>query len=82
MDSVVRFLSDEASVGILHRFALAREKQKHSAESVEAGREYVAAYVDYIHFIESLHHSLEGKSEDVNEQGAGLNHLHNKAQEK
>jgi hypothetical protein len=36
------------------RLALVQERKKHSAESVEAGREYVEAYVDYIHFVESI----------------------------
>ncbi|HSF24177.1 MAG TPA: DUF6448 family protein [Blastocatellia bacterium] len=40
--------------GIQKRFAVAVEKKKHAADSVEAGREYVEAYVDYIHFVESV----------------------------
>lgn len=41
--------------GINQRLALAQERHKHATESVEAGREYVEAYVDYIHFVESVH---------------------------
>lgn len=36
------------------RFEVARELGRHANESVEAGRAYVAAYVDYIHFVESV----------------------------
>ncbi len=29
--------------------------RKHKDESVKAGRDYVAAYVEYVHFVEALH---------------------------
>ena len=41
--------------GIRKRFVEVIEKKKHAEDSVEAGRAYVAAYVEYAHFIESLH---------------------------
>ena len=41
--------------GIRKRFAEVTEKKKHVDDSVEAGREYVAAYVEYVHFIEGIH---------------------------
>jgi len=47
-------MSAAVSEGIQKRFAVALEKKKHAAVSVEAGREYVEAYVDYIHFVESI----------------------------
>lgn len=42
------------SEGIQKRFARAQERKKHAMVDVESGREYVAAYVDYIHFVESI----------------------------
>ena len=53
-DELARRMSSAVADGISKRFALAMQKKKHVAESVEAGREYVAAYVDYIHFVESV----------------------------
>ena len=41
--------------GIRKRFADVLEKKKHADESVEAGRAYVAAYVEYAHYVEALH---------------------------
>ncbi|HTL53779.1 MAG TPA: DUF6448 family protein [Planctomycetota bacterium] len=38
------------------RFARLIETQKHKDESTDAGRRYVAAYVQYVHFVEALHH--------------------------
>ena len=52
---LARHLSATISEGIQKRFALASERRKHAQENVEAGRAYVEAYVDYIHFVESVH---------------------------
>jgi hypothetical protein len=41
--------------GIRKRFANVLEKKKQAEESVEAGRAYVAAYVEYAHYVEALH---------------------------
>ena len=53
------------------RFADVMDKKKHANDSVEAGREYVAAYVQYVHFVEGIHnmvakgpaHGIGGKHE-------------------
>jgi hypothetical protein len=37
------------------RFAEVQEAKKHANESVEAGRHYVHAYVEFIHFVERMH---------------------------
>lgn len=41
--------------GIAKRFADAREKKAHSTHNVEAGRAYVAAYVELMHYIEHVY---------------------------
>lgn len=40
--------------GVRTRLARVVETSKHANDSVEAGREFVEAYVDYLHFVESL----------------------------
>ena len=43
------------------RFAAASEARKHTTESVTAGREYVAHYIEFMHYVEQLHDSgIEG----------------------
>lgn len=37
------------------RFAAVQEAKKHANDSVEAGRQYVRAYVEFIHFVERMH---------------------------
>ena len=43
---------------IRQRFAKAVAAQKRKDESVEAGREFVAAYVDYVHYVERVVQSI------------------------
>lgn len=46
--------------GIEERFAETLEKRAHKDESVEAGRAFVAAYVEFIHYVERLHMDAAG----------------------
>ena len=50
--------------GIRKRFANVLEKKKHADESVEAGRAYVGAYVEYAHYVEALHALTSRGSEE------------------
>ncbi len=47
---------------IRKRFADVAEKKKHANDSVQAGREFVEAYVDYVHFVEAIHNMVESRS--------------------
>jgi hypothetical protein len=53
--ALVRMLSEAQHDGLHERWARAVEARRHRGESVEAGRRYVAAYVDYVHHVERLH---------------------------
>jgi len=48
-------VSEYIARSIEERFATLMEKKRHKDESVHAGREYVEAYVTFIHYIEKLH---------------------------
>jgi hypothetical protein len=41
--------------GLRDAFARVQARQKYDVNDVAAGREYVKAYVEYIHFVERLH---------------------------
>ncbi len=60
VEKVVKLVTDEAAAGIRTRFAEVRLKKQHAEHNVEAGREFVAAYVEYVHYVEGLHQSAEG----------------------
>lgn len=64
-------MSASIAKGVQERFAAAIERRKHAADSVVAGREYVEAYVDYIHFVESVNRlASHGASHLHHESGA------------
>jgi hypothetical protein len=54
-DELIRSLTEETAAGIRKRFADAVEKKRHAEHNVEAGRDYVAAYVEFVHHVEALH---------------------------
>jgi len=77
VDALLKLLSDELATGVRKRYALARERQTRSEVSVEAGREFVAAYVEFVHYAEGMH-SLATGTATSHEAGAepGAERLH------
>jgi hypothetical protein len=55
LDPVVKLLSEEMEHGLREHFAAAVAKKKFDPNDVEAGREFVKTYVEYIHYVEGLH---------------------------
>lgn len=55
VEPVVKLLSQEMEKGLRTHFTEALEKRKFNANDVEAGRAFVRAYVEYIHYVEGLH---------------------------
>lgn len=66
---LAKHMSAAVDEGIQKRFAIALERRKHVADNIEAGREYVEAYVDYIHFVESVNRLTSH----------GVSHLHHES---
>ncbi|MCB1054687.1 MAG: hypothetical protein KDD11_04155 [Acidobacteria bacterium] len=59
-DELVHHLSDAVAEGIRERFRAALAAKEHSEDSVEAGRHYVAAYVELTHYVEALDSLVAG----------------------
>jgi hypothetical protein len=53
-EALAKRLSSAIAEGVQERFKLALARNKTSSQSVDAGRSYVEAYVDYVHFVESV----------------------------
>jgi hypothetical protein len=70
-----RAMTRHVEEGIRQRFARAAEARKHADESVSAGREYVAAYVEYTHYVERLHADATGAAH-ASEAAAAGEHRH------
>ena len=62
VEGLVTLVTEEGAAGIRKRFAHARKLREEANHNVEAGREYVAAYVDYVHYVEGLHAAAEKKA--------------------
>ncbi len=54
-DALVKEVTDDVGAGIRQRFARALDAKKRADDSVDAGREFVEAYVTYVHYVEGLH---------------------------
>ncbi len=64
VEDLARLMSAEIEAGIRQRFERARETRKAAETSVAAGREYVEAYVDLMHYVEQLHAVVRGTRHD------------------
>jgi hypothetical protein len=62
VDFFMKEISNVVSAGILERFNHTVEAKKHADESVEAGRLYVKAYVEFVHYVEALHKTATGQT--------------------
>jgi hypothetical protein len=59
-DKLVAALAEHLDEGVRHRFERVVAAREHAGHNVAAGRAYVAAYVDFIHYVEGLHVALAG----------------------
>ncbi len=55
VEKLVKLVTEAAAKGIRERFHKAKEARKHADHSIEAGREFVEAYVLFTHYVERLH---------------------------
>jgi hypothetical protein len=55
VEALVKMTTAAVERGLRERYARTAEARKKAGDSVAAGREYVAAYVDFVHFAERLH---------------------------
>jgi hypothetical protein len=60
VDHLVKLISEAVASGIRKRFTHTLEKKKHADESIDAGREFVEAYVDFTHYVERLYNDAKG----------------------
>ncbi|MHB9110354.1 MAG: DUF6448 family protein [Armatimonadota bacterium] len=60
---LVHEVTEVVGHGITERFTRVQELKKHANDSVAAGRAYVAAYVDYVHYVEGLLAAAHGPGE-------------------
>jgi len=57
-DEMIKMVSGHMAKTIKAKLEKALEAQKNKDKSVEAGREFVAAYVTYVHYVEGIHTAI------------------------
>ena len=62
VDELVKRVIAAVEKGIRERFDNAVEKKKHADDSVEAGREFVEAYVVFVHYVEGIHQAVASQA--------------------
>ena len=55
LEVVLKLVTDEVARGVKTHFKEALDKKNFNKSDVQAGREFVKAYVEYIHCVEALH---------------------------
>jgi hypothetical protein len=63
IDTVSSLLSDSVKSGLEEKFRALQTKKQFDKSNVEAGREYVAAYVEFIHYVERLYEASANPAE-------------------
>lgn len=62
VDELTREITQLIAEGIRHRFTKTMETKQHADENVAAGREFVEAYVEFVHYVERLHTDAAGQA--------------------
>ena len=62
--------------GMRERFARARDLSPNADASVDAGRQYVAAYVDLLHYVEGLDKAVARRGAEHEFPGTAATHAH------
>lgn len=60
LDALLKEATSDVSDGIQQRFAKVQQAATRANSSSDAGRRYVAAYVEFIHYVESIHAASAG----------------------
>ncbi len=59
MEKLLKLLTDATKDGLEEHFKSAMAKKDFKVDDVEAGREYVEAYVGYVHYVERLYEAAK-----------------------
>ncbi len=75
VDGLTKAIVAHTEAGIRERFQHALETKKHAQDSVQAGREFVEAYVTYVHYVEGIAQVVHGSPQHA-EAAAPVAHQH------
>lgn len=76
-DGMIEKINLHLANAVAEKFQKALEAGKNKGRSVEAGREFVAAYVTYVHYVEGVHDAIVAGGSHQAESGTGTgSHAH------
>lgn len=75
-EEMITKMTGHMAGAIREKFNKALEAKKHAAESVPAGREYVEAYVQYMHYVEGLRDTIMASGGHYAAESAGTHIEH------
>lgn len=76
VDDLAKKIAAHTEAGIRERFQQALATQKHAGESVAAGREFVEAYVSYVHYVEGIVNAVHAGPHHGEAPAAKAEHEH------
>lgn len=77
VNDLAKEIAGAVADGIRKRFARAHAAKQHADHSVEAGREFVEAYVEFVHYVERLHnHAVDASARHHEAESAQSGHKH------
>jgi len=72
--ALMNMVQEKVKLGVTELYNMVQEKKKNASQSVEAGREYVDAYVSFIHYVEKVYEtanlSCEKRSSEEAQTGS------------
>jgi len=73
-DEIIKKMSAHMARAIQEKFQKAMEAGKNKDKSVEAGREFVEAYVNYVHYVEGIHAAIMSVGGDGHAEATEAGH--------
>jgi len=61
VEALVKLVTERVAAGIRERFARASAARTHVADDIGAGRRFVAAYIELVHFVGGLYNAAEAE---------------------
>jgi hypothetical protein len=74
LEEAEKALLSEITTGLRERFAEVTKAREHAGHNVEAGRHYVHAYVEFIHYAERLHEAATTRAAHASGESAHASH--------
>lgn len=75
-DDLMKFMSETVIHGVREHYDRTMALRKHAGHNVDAGREFAAAYVTYVHYVEKLYNMATAKEAHHGHEAPADKHEH------